>query len=124
MKKSDITSMEDIKLLVDSFYDKVNRDSLLSNVFNDVAKIDWPSHLPKMYAFWSTQLLGSASYFGKPFPPHMKLSINEMHFEHWISLFIQTVDEHFKGTVAEVAKQKAKNIAAVFQYKLGITGSF
>jgi len=118
--KTDIVTTEDIKLLVDSFYDKVNKDPLLSPVFNDEARVEWEKHLPKMYAFWGTQLIGTQNYEGRPFPPHMELKITPLHFERWIKLFVENVGEHFEGTTADLAIYKAKNIAAVFQYKLGL----
>jgi hemoglobin len=118
--KKEIKTEEDIKLLVDTFYDKVNKDPLLSPVFNEEAGVDWPEHLPKMYKFWGTQLIGTANYFGRPFPPHAVLNISAEHFQQWLKLFIATVDELFTGMSAEMAKQKARNIANVFQYKLGI----
>jgi hemoglobin len=118
--RTEIKTKEDIIKLVDTFYGKVNNDPKLSRVFNDEAGVHWESHLPKMYEFWSTQLLGSASYFGRPFPPHTKLTIDRTHFERWLELFMETVKENFKGMVAEMAMQKARNIAAVFQYKLGL----
>lgn len=118
--KQTITGPAEIKELVDSFYKKVNADSLLSPVFNVQAGIDWESHLEKMYQFWGMQLIGTREYTGSPFPPHTKLHIGTAHFDRWLTLFIETVDEHFIGEVAETAKQKARNIAAVFQYKLGL----
>jgi len=120
MDKKEIKTEEDIKQLVDSFYSKVNKDEILSPVFNSEANIDWDEHLPKMYKFWGTQLLGTANYCGKPFPPHVALHINATHFERWLKLFQENVDEQFKGMVAEMAKQKARNIAEVFQHKLGL----
>jgi hemoglobin len=118
--KHTITNAADIKELVDAFYKKVNADTLLSPVFNEEAKVDWETHLPKMYQFWGMQLIGSHDYTGRPFPPHTELNIDRNHFERWLKLFIETIDEHFTGDVAETAKLKAKNIAAVFQYKLGL----
>lgn len=116
--KRDIVNTEDVKELVDKFYEKVNRDTLLAPVFNQQAAVNWQEHLPKMYKFWGTQLIATGDYVGKPFPPHMGLSIGKEHFEHWIKLFLETVDENFSGITAEVAKTKAQNIAAIFQYKL------
>jgi hemoglobin len=118
--KKEIKTEEDVKLLVDTFYAKVNKDELLSPVFNGQAQVDWEEHLPKMYKFWGTQLIGTANYFGRPFPPHAALHIGREHFERWLQLFIETVDELFTGMSAQMARQKAKNIAAVFQYKLGL----
>lgn len=118
--KREIKSTEDIKQLVNKFYDKVNSDALLSPVFNGQAHVNWESHLPKMYQFWGTQLIGTADYTGRPFPPHMDLAINIDHFRRWLTLFIETVDENFTGEVAETAKYKATNIASIFQHKLSL----
>ncbi|WP_207436250.1 group III truncated hemoglobin [Sabulibacter ruber] len=118
--KPDITTEEDIKALVDTFYDHVNRDELLSPVFNEFAQVDWEHHLPKMYAFWSTVLFGSVAYKGQPFPKHLAMPIDRPHFTRWIALFTQTVDELFTGSMAEQAKQKATSIANIFQMKMGL----
>jgi hemoglobin len=119
--KKNIENQEDIKLLVDSFYKKVNADSLLGPVFNDEAQTDWSTHLPKMYSFWGTQLIGTMDYKGQPFPPHMRVVIDPRHFERWLRLFTETLDELFEGDIAELAKYKAQNIARIFQYKLGFS---
>lgn len=117
---NDIQNESDIKKLVDTFYSKVNKDELLGPVFNDIAQVDWDEHLPTMYKFWGTQLIGTMNYKGQPFPPHMNLKVlTPTHFEQWLKLFLETIEENFKGITAEMAKQKAINIARVFMYKLG-----
>jgi hemoglobin len=118
--KKDILSENDVRLMVDTFYDKVNSDILLSAVFNDFAKIDWKHHLPKMYAFWNFLLLGIPGYKGQPFPMHIELPITQVHFSKWLELFKKNVDEQFSGLNANIAKTKAESIAMNFQYKLGI----
>lgn len=120
----DISSETDIKQLVDSFYDLVVKDELLGPVFNDIAQVNWDSHLPKMYAFWSSMLLGGRDYFGQPFPVHAALSefITRQHFENWLRLFLKTVDDLFEGEKADLAKTRAQNIAMVFQAKMGLLG--
>jgi hemoglobin len=118
--KSDIATQEDIKTLVDKFYDKVNQDELLSPIFNDFSKIDWDKHMPIMYTFWGSILLQSATYRGQPFPKHLRLPVNETHFERWLVLFYQTINENFVGPKANEAMQRAVNIANVFMYKMGI----
>ncbi|HEV8082029.1 MAG TPA: group III truncated hemoglobin [Chitinophagaceae bacterium] len=66
----EIISLDDIKKLVDTFYDKVRRDQLIGPIFNGRIQDRWPQHLEKMYTFWQTVLLGEHTYFGTPFPPH------------------------------------------------------
>ena len=100
----DIQTEADVKKLVDAFYDKVNADALLAPVFNEFAHVDWPTHLPRMYDFWSSLLLHTARYQGQPFLRHLPLPIAGAHFERWLALFRLTVEELFFGPVADEAK--------------------
>jgi len=117
-EKNDILTIEDIKLLVDTFYDKVREDKLIGPVFNDRIQNRWPQHLAKMYTFWQTILLGEHTYYGTPFPPHAQLPIEKEHFERWLSLFSQTLNELFSGEIAKEALWRANKMAEMFQYKI------
>lgn len=114
----EIKDIEDIKFLVDSFYSKVRDDDLLSGIFNNVIQDNWPDHLEKMYRFWQTVLLNEHTYFGSPFRPHAVLPIEKDHFNRWLELFFETLDEHFTGQKAEEARMRAQKMAEMFQYKL------
>ncbi len=113
----DICTRSDIEVLVNSFYEKVKHDKLLAPVFRNV---NWPQHLPVMYNFWSSALLGDQSYQGNPFRKHLPLKIDSSHFSRWLELFVQTVDKHFVGFKADEAKSRAQSIAGVWQYKMGL----
>ncbi|RYD76168.1 MAG: group III truncated hemoglobin [Sphingobacteriales bacterium] len=119
----ELEDIDDIKTLVNTFYDKVNRDEILSPVFNDVAKVDWPKHLPTMYKFWEMLLLDGENYKGNPFQKHIPLPISPAHFQRWIKLFLQTVDELFLGEKAEMARSKAKSIAQIFEIRMKQMGN-
>jgi hemoglobin len=121
---TDIATEQDVKTLVDSFYDRVNRDELLGPVFNEVAKVDWEHHLPTMYSFWTTMLFRTPAYRGKPWPKHAVLPVNKDHFERWIRLFCETVDSLFTGPKAREAKSAALSIADTFQTRMGIFNPF
>ena len=118
----DISSREDVELLVNTFYTKVKSNTLLGYIFNDVANVDWPHHLPKMYSFWSSILLGEQSYGGNPMKKHMELStmtsLSDKEFSEWLILFNETVDELFYGEKADEAKTRAANIARLMLYKI------
>jgi hemoglobin len=116
--KSDIQSMKDIKVLVNSFYSKVRMDSLLGEIFNRVIQDRWPEHLQKMYTFWQTVLLDEHSYYGSPFPPHAKLPIQQDHFDRWLHIWHSTIDEHFEGQVADEAKWRGGKMASMFMLKI------
>lgn len=113
----DINNRQDIEKLVGRFYEKVRTDTLLGPVFSHV---DWPKHLPVMYDFWSSMMLGEQSYRGNPFQKHVGLPIRKEHFEQWVRLFVETVNENFTGSKADEIKNRAQTIAGVFQHKLGI----
>ena len=114
----DIITSEDIKTLVDAFYEKVRRDELLSPIFNKRIQNRWPQHLEKMYSFWQTVLLDERNYVGSPFPRHAQLPIDHSHFQRWMKLFIETADTLFEGKKAEEAKWRAGKMAELFESKI------
>ncbi|MDY0090289.1 MAG: group III truncated hemoglobin [Flavobacteriaceae bacterium] len=116
--KKDITTLDDIKLLVDSFYGKIRIDILLGGIFNGVIKDRWPEHLEKMYTFWQTVLLEEHTYYGSPFLPHAKLPVDAEHFERWMKLFNETVDTFFEGNKATKAKWQGQRMAEMFLSKI------
>lgn len=116
--KKDISVMEDIHLLVDRFYAKIRIDQLLGEIFNGIIQDRWPEHLEKMYRFWQTVLLGDHTYYGSPFPPHAQLPVMQVHFDTWLRLWHQTIDEHFSGVKAEEAKWRGDKMAVMFLSKI------
>jgi hemoglobin len=116
--QTDITTFDDIKLLVDTFYSKVQKDEFIGPIFNEKIGNRWPEHLEKMYRFWQTILLEVHSYSGSPFPPHKQLPVAKEHFDRWMEIFTATTDSLFVGPLAEEAKLRAKNMAEMFNYKI------
>ncbi len=120
--KRDIENRADIELLVNTFYDKVQINSLLGPIFNDIARVDWDHHLPRMYQFWAGLLLGEPGFSGNPMRKHVELSrmtsLTETEFSEWLRLFDETTDELFAGEKAEEAKVRAANIAKMMLYKI------
>ncbi|NND73148.1 MAG: group III truncated hemoglobin [Rhodothermales bacterium] len=123
---SDILSRADIVLLVDSFYVKVRADEMLGRIFDKVAKVDWNSHLPKMYDFWETTLLNRPGYKGNPVKVHQRINdltpLDHPAFQRWLQLFDKTVDELFSGPQAEDIKVRALSIATILEAKLSTGG--
>ncbi|MEO8088114.1 MAG: group III truncated hemoglobin [Bacteroidota bacterium] len=116
--KNDIKNIGDIKLLVNSFYEKIRKDELLKDIFNSKIEDRWPQHLEKMYRFWQTVLLDEHTYYGSPFLPHAKLPVAKEHFDGWLKLFYETVDELFAGEKAERAKWQGERMAEMFHSKM------
>lgn len=120
--KNDIRGRQDIEILINSFYDKVKQDATIGYIFNDVARVDWPKHLPVMYDFWDSVIFYTATYTGNPIMLHQQLNnktpLTAAHFQQWLKLFRGTVDDLFEGEKAELAKQRALSIATMLQVKI------
>jgi len=120
--KKDISSREDLFLLVKNFYEKLLTDKTISYLFTDIAKIDLNHHLPVLVDFWDSVLFQSDTYRKNAMQPHLILNqkspLENHHFETWLMYFNNTVDELFEGEKAFLAKERAKSIATVMKIKL------
>ncbi len=118
----DLAGRADIERLVNTFYDKIRDDELLGFIFDDVAKIDWAAHLPKMYAFWETVIFRSAGYTGNPLAVHARLvpltAMGRPQFDRWLEIFTATVDGLFSGENADHIKSAASDMANVIHAKI------
>lgn len=119
--RSDIATQHDVQQVVDAFYGDIDRDPLLGPYFAD---LDMRAHLPRMYAFWSSIVFQSGTYRGRPFEAHAALqNLRADHFARWIERFCATVDAHFEGERAALMKARARQIAMVFQHKMGLAAT-
>jgi len=118
MTNKDITNIEDIKLMVDTFYSNVRKDELIGSIFDEKIGDRWPEHLEKMYRFWQTILLEEHTYSGSPFPPHKQLPVEKQHFTRWMEIFTSTIDSLFAGPLAEEAKFRGQSMAEIFNHKI------
>lgn len=115
MEKKDISTREDVYLLVSSFYDKVRKDEVLGPFFEMIE--DWDEHLEKLTDFWQSNLFLKTRYYGNPLEAHIKAdnandnSISELHFGLWLNLWFETIDGLFEGDIAQNAKQRARKMA-------------
>ncbi len=119
---SDIETRADCERLVRAFYGRALDDPIIGWIFVDVAKLDVEAHVPQIASFWETILLGAQSYAGGAFAPHaalhMKVRLRGGHFERWLALWRDTVDELFAGERAELAKSHALRVAQAFHRRL------
>lgn len=120
--KKDITTREDIELLMKEFYSRLLSDSRISYIFTDVAKIDIDKHIPVIANFWESVLLNKNVYHNNTMKIHLELndrsSFTKEHFTVWLQHFTTTVDELFEGNIALLAKQRATSVATIMQIKI------
>jgi hemoglobin len=122
MAVHDIETRDDCERLVRAFYGRALEDPIIGYLFTDVAQLDLEAHVPRITAFWETILLGARSYGGGAFRPHAELHfkspLQRGHFERWLWLWRDTVDELFAGERAELAKAHATRVAQAFHARL------
>lgn len=111
---------ETITRVVGRFYGRARRDEVIGPVFNRViAEADWPHHLDLIADFWSSMLLGSGRYGGRPMPKHLAIGeLNDAHFARWLMLFRQTTEELCTPEVAALFVDRAERVAHSFRLGL------
>jgi hemoglobin len=109
--------------LVAAFYAKVRVDPALGPIFNRVIpEAEWPAHLEKLAAFWSSVTLMTGRFKGQPMPAHIRIAdIRPTHFARWLHLFRQTAEEICPPPAAALFAAKSEMIAQSLQY--GIAAS-
>ena len=105
--------------VVACFYGKVRADARLAPVFEDAIE-DWPAHVEKLSAFWSSVMLTSGRYKGNPMAAHLRLGprVNPALFARWLELWGEAAAETMAPEVAAVLRAKAARIAASLQHAL------
>ena len=107
-----------IERLVHTFYGRVRQDDLIGPIFN--AKVaDWDDHLAKLCAFWSSVILRSGRYDGRPLRPHLMLPLEGRHFDRWLDLFERTALEALPRNAALLFIDRARRIADSFEMSIG-----
>lgn len=109
--RSDIADRADVVKLVETFYTRAFADPLIGHIFTDVVHMDLPRHMPIMADFWQTVLFKAGLYnrnaLAIHFDIHAKEPLTLEHFNRWLQLWTNTVDDLFAGEKAELAKVQA-----------------
>ena len=108
----DVQSRADIVVVVDNFYARAMQDPIIGYLFEG---IDLPKHLPTIHDFWENILWRTGAYKSGMMYKHLLLNARKPlkleHFQRWLELFTQTIDEHYQGPNAQTMKQFANSIA-------------
>ena len=115
------TQIDDAALerLIPLFYARVRADAELGPVFNDAIG-DWPHHLDKLVAFWSSVMLTSGRYKGNPMIAHLKHKprLTPQLFDRWLALWAEATDEVMAPPAAAALQAKARRISESLQLAL------
>jgi len=108
------TVIEEAQLerLIPHFYGIVRADPLLGPVFNDAIH-DWPDHLEKLAAFWSSVMLTTGRYKGNPMAAHLKHGgrLTPEMFDRWLALWAKATADIVPPQIAGALQAKAARIA-------------
>jgi hemoglobin len=108
-----------IALLVDRFYDRVQRDPMLGPVFN-AAVHGWDEHKRTLVSFWSSVALRAGTYRGNPMAAHRPHAIRAEHFDRWLALWRDTAETLLPPRHAELLHGHAIRIGRSLRYGLDI----
>jgi len=111
-----------IRAVVDSFYADVRRDPLIGPIFNRIiAPEAWPHHLDLIADFWSSMLLGTGRYGGRPMPKHMAIpELADPHFMRWLALFRRTVESICPPDIAALFVDRSERIGNSFRMNIAM----
>lgn len=104
-----------IETMVDTFYAKVREDEVLGPIFERRIE-DWPLHLERMVLFWRAVLRSEPTFKiserGAPPILHQRIvELEAMHFDRWLGLFRDVVDQTYPEPHAQRVREAARRIA-------------
>lgn len=108
-------SEDDIRAMVLRFYELSLKDDLLGPMFRATIS-DFDEHYGIVHDFWSHALLGTDRYKrGTPYTHHLKLTVEEAHFDRWMAAFTQAARECLPPEGAEMALKRAAHMTQSFK---------
>jgi hemoglobin len=105
-----------IETLVRRFYARVRKDPRLGPIFMEKLGEDWEAHLLLLMDFWSSLMLITGRYSGRPLQKHLALNgVKSEDFAIWLGLFSETLHEVTTPEIAAAFMEKAERVARSFQ---------
>lgn len=120
----DISTREDILLIMRTFYDKLLSDDKINYFFTKYSHVDQhlDEHLDLLCNFWEQALFLKGGYSNNMFQIHKdirdKSPFLKEHYDIWLDYLYDSINNHFEGKSAEQMKKMAVNMATVLKIKL------
>ncbi|MDP7736459.1 group III truncated hemoglobin [Mycobacterium paragordonae] len=119
---ADLAARADIEALVRRFYGRVMVDDVLAEPFTELRTTGLDSHIPVMADFWETVLFRAGLYRGSALHAHrhvhQRTPLSGRHFVRRLTVWNDTVDQMFRGPIAEHAKIQGARIAWAMHRRL------
>lgn len=120
----DLSTREDILLILQKFYDELLADDSINYFFNKITNVEehLEEHSEILATFWEQSLFLKGGYYNNMFQIHQKVHekspFTKEHYQTWLHHWNHTIDANFKGNYAEQMKAQALSMATVMQIKL------
>lgn len=110
---------EGLRRLLWAFYAKVTQDEELGPVFTrkigPFPGAGWPVHMARLEGFWRAVTGGPSAYRGQPGPAHSGLGAGNAHFDRWLELWAQTLQEQLAPAEAQAMLTLAQRMRVTLQ---------
>ncbi len=110
-----------IRTMVERFYEHARADELLGPVFAARVK-DWDRHYDTMTRFWSSAVLHSGTYAGRPIEAHRIDGLTPAHFIRWVRGHTRIAREVFGQRDAEIFVMLGRRMAVSISQRVGVMG--
>eukprot|EP01030_Chromulinospumella_sphaerica_P013014 gene13014-12794_t len=111
-----------IRDLVHAFYGRVREDNVLGPIFDRAIGEDWDVHLAKLCDFWSSVMLATGRFQGRPMQAHNRLpDIRSAHFGRWLALFEATARDVCPPDAAALFVERARMIGRSLEMGLAVS---
>lgn len=106
-----------IRRVVDRFYAQAREDEIIGPVFKSAVPDErWQEHLDTIVNFWSSMLLGTRRYDGRPLRKHLLLpELEDKHFRRWLALFRRTLEDLCPPDVAAFWADRSERVGNSFR---------
>lgn len=120
---SDISSIQDIEIIITKFYEKLLMDEHMRPFFEEILEQDHlKQHIQVIAQFWNDILFDTNEYSENVMQKHLQkntlIPFKKHHFVRWTSYFLETIDALFLGDTATKMKNRALSIATIMQLKM------
>ena len=107
-----VLNQADLERVIPAFYARVRQDPEIGPLFNAAIE-DWPHHLERLVAFWSSVMLTTGAYKGSPMAAHLKHrdAIVPRMFDRWLELWDEVTGDMLVPGPAKALQAKARTIA-------------
>lgn len=114
-------SIDEIRVMVERFYEDARDDELLGPIFAERVA-DWDAHYDTMTRFWSSAVLRTGTYSGRPIEKHQIDGLTAQHFVNWVQRFSLVVQRELGPQRARIFVDLGHRMAISIASRIGVTG--